>query len=606
MIGVGCRLRSTIGLQPLKSGVAHLFFVIFAGSLAQVCRDTILIVAMYRFLAIITILLSVLSAGCSRSHDKIWPFGWTKVDEPFDSVTLALEWKYVRKFPSDTLVPLVARLRQLADADPASKVKDVRARYWEARLMLSEGRYDQALDSFARAAALCDSDKYPYDIRRIRWNMDIEDHPNTAERYEQLLDDALFYGREGDLLMEGATYMDIGSMMENLGSARNALMYYDKADSILTEGGFVNNVRYNRVNRALVDIRVNHDTVRGLTILRELAEDSAIQTTGDVYDIILGDLYALGHDTLALRKAYNLAKISPYQKYVLPLYEAFLTEECLKKGDLDSALYYSDLGLAHLADAESYEVGEYNYKSRAALMSAMGKSDSAYHYLLMGNKYHDSVCVKERDQQVLNVETMRQIGERRLDLEHTESRQTMLMSIGILMAVILGLLVAAYFYRRMQMHKMESMKASLELEQSKRRVLAMQLGIEEKDNLLSSVSKETADLMAKGEISHKAGNLIESSIKTHIGSQGERENFVETFANLNPDFADRLKADYPGLTDADVRLASFIALGLENKHIARIMSIRPESVKQARWRLRQRMGLTADISLDAAVSRYVN
>ena len=156
------------------------------------------------------------------------------------------------------------------------------------------------------------------------------------------------------------------------------------------------------------------------------------------------------------------------------------------------------------------------------------------------------------------------------------------------------------------MQKVARMKASLELEQSQRRVVAMQLGIEEKDNLLSSVSRETANMMAKGEISHKAGSRIESSIKTHIGSQGERENFVETFATLHPDFAERLKADYPTLTDADVRLASFIALGLENKHIARIMSIRPESVKQARWRLRQRMGLTADTSLDAAVARYVN
>lgn len=190
-------------------------------------------------------------------------------------------------------------------------------------------------------------------------------------------------------------------------------------------------------------------------------------------------------------------------------------------------------------------------------------------------------------------------------MEHAQSRQTLYMTIGILAAVFIGMLVAWYFYRRMQIQKLGRMKASLELEESQRRVLAMQLDMEEEGNLLSSVHREIADLTAKGEISHSAGNRIGSSIKTHIGTKLERDNFIETFSSLHPDFSERLKAAHPSLTDADVRLASFIALGLENKHIARIMSIRPESVKQARWRLRQRMGLTGDISLDAAIAAFV-
>lgn len=601
-----------MSLQPKKGSPWTGFSVSLCHSSPIVGADNSCLQIMSRIIVILTVVISIIGCGCSRPDGKLWPFGWSKIDAPFDSVTLALEWKYVNKAPLDSLIPLSRRLRQLADEDPASNVKDVRARYWEARMKIKAGDYEEALNGFAEAAELCDSARYPYDMKRIRWNMDLEDHPLTAQWYQTRLDDAKFYEREGDLMLSGASYVEIGSMMENLGSLDYALMYYDKADSILTLGGFMNNVRYNRVNRALVDIRVRHDTVAGEKILRELADDPHIQTTGEVYDIILGDLYALCGDTLALHKAYNMVRNQPSQRYVQSMYESFLSEEALKRGDIDSARYYSDLGIAHLdeiigaMETDALNVAEYNYKIRAKLMAATGRTDSAYHYLLLGNQSHDSLCVKERTQKILDMETMRQIGEMELTLEHAQSRQTLLMAIGILVAIFIGMLVAAYFYRRMQMQKVARMKASLELEQSQRRVVAMQLGIEEKDNLLSSVSRETANMMAKGEISHKAGSRIESSIKTHIGSQGERENFVETFATLHPDFAERLKADYPALTDADVRLASFIALGLENKHIARIMSIRPESVKQARWRLRQRMGLTAETSLDAAVARYVN
>lgn len=65
----------------------------------------------------------------------------------------------------------------------------------------------------------------------------------------------------------------------------------------------------------------------------------------------------------------------------------------------------------------------------------------------------------------------------------------------------------------------------------------------------------------------------------------------------------RLRKDYPSLTGADLRLASYIAMGMENKHIARVMSIRPESVKQARWRLRGKLGLAPGESLDDLMRR---
>lgn len=47
-------------------------------------------------------------------------------------------------------------------------------------------------------------------------------------------------------------------------------------------------------------------------------------------------------------------------------------------------------------------------------------------------------------------------------------------------------------------------------------------------------------------------------------------------------------------------------MGLDNNKIARLLVIRPESVKQARWRLRKMMGLDKDVSLDDAIRALRN
>ena len=60
------------------------------------------------------------------------------------------------------------------------------------------------------------------------------------------------------------------------------------------------------------------------------------------------------------------------------------------------------------------------------------------------------------------------------------------------------------------------------------------------------------------------------------------------------------------MSDTYVKLATYIYMGLDNNKIARLLVIRPESVKQARWRLRKMMGLDKDVSLDDAIRALRN
>ncbi len=188
------------------------------------------------------------------------------------------------------------------------------------------------------------------------------------------------------------------------------------------------------------------------------------------------------------------------------------------------------------------------------------------------------------------------------DLERRNSAILFLsITFGLLLLIIGG---CGFFWRRLQRQELAKVKATLELERSNRKILAMELVIREKDKLFDAVGQEMSQLSENGEISRQTAVKIESSLKAHNGLKPHRDNFLETFGQLNPNFAARLKEQYPSLTDADMRLASHIALGLENKHIASVMGIRPESVKQARWRLRSKLGLPSGVSLEDTLRSF--
>lgn len=99
----------------------------------------------------------------------------------------------------------------------------------------------------------------------------------------------------------------------------------------------------------------------------------------------------------------------------------------------------------------------------------------------------------------------------------------------------------------------------------------------------------------------QAAARLTSALRSYQAGAETRTAFLTVFSELNPAFFDNLQARCPGITESERNLAALVALGLEAKHVARLMSIRPESVKQARWRLRTRMGLGSGESLEEAL-----
>lgn len=544
-------------------------------------------------------------AGCRRSSGHIDNWGWTLTDPDFDSLTLRLEYAYEGRLPMETLRAMSDTMDALAAADAGSVPKAVRALYWRGRLSLRAGDYDRAKLIFDSALACNDSVRYPYETARIRWNSDWEFHPYDEDTYFLRMDQLEFYRARGDLMLQAGTAMEIGTLLSRLGSYRMGMEYYELADSLLEVLGFDHEKRYNRINHA-VALHLDNRDDEAVTLLREIvSEPDFTASDGDAYSIAWGDIYSFSDDEEALRRAYYAVREDTNQLAAQCSYQAFMGEQKRLAGDLDSALWYNDRALEKRAVADDPEVERDIFLYRAFLLNDLGRPREAYANLWQAKNIGDSLVKESAREQVLNIETMRAIGEKELLIEHDNARRTLVL-VGIIVLVVLGgIATGVFFFRRSKRQQLARMQADLELERSQRRVLAMQLALQEKQNLVSEVGREVASMASKGEVTAAAAGKIESSIRIHNGIEPERAGFIESFSEMHPDFGTDLRAAFPSLTDADVRLATYVALGLDNRHIGRILGIRPESVKQARWRLRRRMALDAETDLAAALGAFI-
>ena len=70
------------------------------------------------------------------------------------------------------------------------------------------------------------------------------------------------------------------------------------------------------------------------------------------------------------------------------------------------------------------------------------------------------------------------------------------------------------------------------------------------------------------------------------------------FDSVHPNFVTKLKAASEELTENDLRLCAYLRIGMRAKDIASMLSVSPASVNTNRYRIRKKLGLTKEDSLD--------
>ena len=167
----------------------------------------------------------------------------------------------------------------------------------------------------------------------------------------------------------------------------------------------------------------------------------------------------------------------------------------------------------------------------------------------------------------------------------------------LVVGVIIGIGIYVYI-KRLKRAFMIERSQKIKFQRSE---LAMSLRVKEKDNLVRQIDSVLGDVSRGKTLTAETLARLQSAIRSDSMAGTEGLRFAETFANLHPCFLTNLHKRYPGVGRTSQRLACFLIIGMDTRQIARVMNIRPESVRQARWRLRSQMGLAVDKSLEEAL-----
>ncbi|MCD8395447.1 MAG: hypothetical protein LUC85_11615 [Bacteroidales bacterium] len=522
-------------------------------------------------------MICLLAAGCT--HKRVQPFGWETVSPQYDSLTVLLERDFMLRSPLDSLKAHVALLDTFTSTP--SDILRWRSDFWHARLTLRQGDETLARQMFLDLQDHTDSASHPYEWLRIDWQLEPECLEYDGNQYFRLLDQAQAYESLGDLPYAADRYMNLGAMLYYLGEYTGAEEMMNRADSLALTANLPQIALANTINRAnLLALRASTSVRTALgepaldghhadaiIILHKALSDSILDDFTRM--LALGNLYTWDGDTAALSQAYNLAHAFGDSSSVA----IYATYKAQATSETAAAKQFSDESIALITYVDDPSIIPEIYETRSHIYEVNGMSDSALYYARLNKFASDSLLRITRAQQVHAQETLRQIATVKALMKHTRQRQAWWFAGAIILIIIISATVGWILYRRSLLQRIASARASLDAMRSRRNMLAMQLRMKEMERTLKE------------------------SDKAHALTPMEHDAFMTTFAELNPEFETRLREAHPHLSQSEIRLASLIACGLDNKQIARVQGIRPESVKQARWRLRSHLTLAPEVSL---------
>ncbi|MCE2823659.1 MAG: hypothetical protein LW693_14710, partial [Saprospiraceae bacterium] len=124
------------------------------------------------------------------------------------------------------------------------------------------------------------------------------------------------------------------------------------------------------------------------------------------------------------------------------------------------------------------------------------------------------------------------------------------------------------------------------------------------ENIQDSTDDTPYSTIPQADINDSSSQNNGASPPLRMLTDRDWQEFRNKFEQEFPYYISRLKSAFPKITNNEVRLFIFIKVGLESSQIASISGISPETVYQNRYRLRQKLNLDPDASLEWFVKDF--
>ena len=547
---------------------------------------------------------------------------WTPLSPAIDDAQSALEEALRTDTCSNaTLASLYSRLERAAGASHSPEAQS-RLAYWEAELALRQKRPSQSILDILDSTMPPDSARSAYDRTRfnfIRLKILLYHEKNYPEAYrlcEQMQPALAKEGYRAELAlllaMKGFLYYVIDDHEDALRCQYEAREKF--AGTLSTTDSLRNELN---ICNTLAMMGQHREAVAGLG---RLAQTPQAMANRKLHVNVMMSLYHFTNNGAYARRAHS---------------EALETnDETLKMKTLQnlSEILYNDGDIAGALDIQKRV---YNFfgsrrdpdmivplRGIVDIYEAMGRDDSALVYMRRLVAAQDTFShvenmalinrMKARSE-ISNLQVNMNLAEARAALER---RKSLIIFILCVAMIIMGVMAWGYHRRRLisdkRLREIENERLSVNLHNERlqneqfqsaidaqgRELTSKALLVLNKNRMLTELLDKIHEFAAAGTLPTPQAKILEKKIKEQLNSDNHWEDFTRHFEQMNPRFFQRLKESYPQLTDKDLKLCAYIRLGLTSKQISQMLSVLPESVNTTRYRLRRKMQLPPDVSLE--------
>lgn len=170
----------------------------------------------------------------------------------------------------------------------------------------------------------------------------------------------------------------------------------------------------------------------------------------------------------------------------------------------------------------------------------------------------------------------------------------------------------AMFAAQQKLHDAEIQNAQLreselkrELEYKNRELTSYTINFVQKGQLFEELKENIASLMnsAETDVAMKL-NPLKKVVDSNYQIDKEWDDFKFRFEEVHTGFFEQLKAEYPELSNSDLRLCALLRLNMTMKESAKILGISTDSVKTSRYRLRKKLNLDRDENLTDFIMKF--
>lgn len=564
-----------------------------------------------RFLIVIIFSTLIWICSCNRSTHTLYPYRWPVINKTIDSLTLAAERQWMDASSNDSIANTVQNLyKATLKLKGKQKVKgEIRTLYWEIRLLRQMGRTNEAERKIIYTLDKCDSATDPYTFGRLKELQYLSTNPLSQDFFNFLLDRMDYYEKIQDLPYIANTAIHISNSLNDPTEPLNTVKYLQLADSIYSVLGFKTYRIKNNINRASLLYAAGKKN-EAKRVLEELRNEPIINEDLRSLEIILRNHFTFFKDSASLFRGYHLlndnssynrseTNSTPTQRnHLKAYYEARICEFFMHFQRMDSATKYFQCSLQHIDSLHDDNLRAIAKGIYAEYYNQTNNPEEAYKCLRNYLELTDSINNHNRPHQKILLENLNTLRTKEIEVYNTNKRLRLkyYLIVAVMIIVLLGTIYI--FQHRRQLQKIKAAETQIELERGKRKLMALSLSKDKSNRVLDYIKEEVNRLNRDGNVETNDISKIERNIMLHLANRNEMESFEKTFENINPDFIRRLKTISPTISENNIRICSYILIGLSNRQIADLMNIRSTSVKQARWRLRTRLGIDSEESLE--------